>query len=80
MYASHIVRITAALLLGAAGYYCKNRAEAAYDDYLTTGHPGKMKDHFNRARRLDQWSGALYIAGEGVLGITVYFSMKELWK
>ncbi len=68
------------VILGAAGYWLKIRAESEYDAYMSTGHPDKMKRHFNNAKKYDQWSGALYIAGEAALGITIYFSVRELWR
>ena len=69
-----------AVALGAAGYWCQSEADEAYKDYLSTGHPGRMNDAFHRAETYDRWSGALYVAGEVTLGMTLYFSLKGLWR
>ena len=69
-----------AIALGAAGYWCQSRADQAYEDYLSTGHPDRMDTAFRRAETYDRWSGGLYVAGEACLVTTLYFSLKGLWR
>lgn len=68
------------LLLGAAGYVMKDRADKAYAAYRRTGHPGRMEKHFSRAQSYDHWSSALYLAGEAALGVTLYLTIKDFWR
>ena len=65
----------AALASGIAGYYYKDRAEKAYQNYLISGHPETMDRYFNDSKRYDTYSGVLYGIGEISLGITLLLSI-----
>ena len=65
----------AALVSGIAGYYYKDRAEKAYQNYLTSEYPGKMNRYFNESKKYDTYSGVFYGIGEISLGITLFLSL-----
>ena len=64
-----------ALASGVAGYYYKDRAERAYQNYLQLGNPEQMNRYFDDSQRFDTYSGILYGIGEICLGITIYLAI-----
>jgi hypothetical protein len=64
-----------ALASGIAGYCYKNKAEKAYQNYLTSGHLEEMDRHFNDSKKYDTCSAILYGIGEMSLGITLFITL-----
>ena len=66
------------LVSGITGYYLKDRAERAYDQYMKSGNPEKMDKYFDKATRFDRLSGVFYGIGEVSLGVSLVLSIRNV--
>lgn len=69
-----------ALVSGGIGFYCKYRADRAYDKYLQSNNPTDMNRHFDEAVRYDKLMGVFYGVGEASLGLSLIMVISGHWQ